>query len=162
MISICNRNRPHSKHTSKYTFQDLLPLDRLQPVLELRVPLRRDLESGACRHYNAGKLLIVALGQMIQLLMDALDVPATMEKVHIILISFFVQHHDEYSHLLTLLDERRERRTQVLHHHLVVVPAQIVGGLNGHVMQHERTHDRVDRTDAELVQILGAQFLADP
>lgn len=50
----------------------------------------------------------------------------------------------------------------MLHHQLVVVPAQIVRRLNGHVVQDKGTHYRVDGTDAELMQILGAQLLADP
>lgn len=51
------------------------PLDRLQPILELCTALLCDLECGACGYHNAGKLLVITLRQMIQLLVYALNVP---------------------------------------------------------------------------------------
>lgn len=70
-------------------------------------------------------------------------------------------HSIRYSHLLAFLHEGRQGRAQMLHDQLMIVPAQIMGRLDGHVVQHKGTHDRVDRTDAELMQILRAQLLAD-
>lgn len=67
-----------------------------------------------------------------------------------------------HSHLLALLHKRRKGRAQMLHDQLMIVPAQIMCRLDGHVVQHKRTDNRIDRTDAELMQILCAQLLANP
>lgn len=68
--------KPSKESLCRLSLKERLPLDGLQPVLELGTALGRYLEGGACGHHNAGKLLVVALRQMVQLLVDALDVPA--------------------------------------------------------------------------------------
>lgn len=49
----------------------------------------------------------------------------------------------------------------MLHHQGWVVAGQIVGGLDGDLVQHERADDRVDDADAELVEVLRAELLRD-
>lgn len=136
------------------------PLDGLQPILELSTTLLCDLECGTCCHNNAGKLLVVTLRQVIQLLVYALNVPGDGEREDC--LNCNVKNPVEDLHLLAFLHQRCQRRAQMLHHQLVIVPAQIVSRLDGHVVQHKGADYRVDRTDAELVQILCAQFLANP
>lgn len=56
------------------------PLDGLQPILKLSTALLCDLECGTCCHHNAGKLLVISLRQVIQLLVYALNVPGDGER----------------------------------------------------------------------------------
>lgn len=64
-------------------------------------------------------------------------------------------------HLLALLHERGQSRPQVLRNNRRIVPGQIVCGLDGDLVQHERRHDRVDGAHAKLVQILRSEPFRD-
>lgn len=49
----------------------------------------------------------------------------------------------------------------MLHYQLVIVTTQIVRRFDGNVVQHKGTDNRINSADAELMQILSAQFFGD-
>lgn len=62
------------------------PSDRLYPIFELIVSFWCDLEGGTCRQDCVGELFIVCDSQMIQLGVNALNVPIEISLQHFIKI----------------------------------------------------------------------------
>lgn len=70
-------NNLSSHHCHRHSHHS--PLNRLQPVLELRIPIHRNLERRPGCQNNVRKVLVICGRQVVQLLVNALDVPGKIK-----------------------------------------------------------------------------------
>ena len=108
-----------------------VPLNGLQPLLELSTAIGRYLERSPCRTNNTDEVLVIVGRQVVEPLVHAL-----------------------YVHLLTFLYQWSQCCPEMLHEQAGIVPGQVLGRFYCNIIEDKRTHNGIYSINAELMEIV--------